>query len=152
MAYILHVRVELSVPDMPPVGEWPGGAKLELPEGASQIDSPLERLENHYSSRGAPGPYFAMCLVVKDQGDDLREWVDYHRSIGAEKFYIFDDNSSVPALLEVQDLIHAGESTDLNFLHLSYVHVRSTQWILHPQCQHVALAFCMRSLNTGFHT
>lgn len=89
---------------------WPGGGKLELPEGASQISSsPQQRLENSYSSRASQGAYFAMCLVVKDQGEDLREWVDYHRSIGAEKFYIFDDNSSIPALHVVEDLVHAGQ-------------------------------------------
>lgn len=50
-----------------------------------------------------------MCLVVKNQGDDLREWVDYHRSIGVEKFYIFDDNSTIPSLVVVEDLVDAGE-------------------------------------------
>lgn len=50
-----------------------------------------------------------MCLVVKDQGEDLREWVDYHQRIGANKFYIFDDNSSVPVLPEIEDLVKSGE-------------------------------------------
>jgi hypothetical protein len=49
-----------------------------------------------------------MCLVVRDQSEDLREWVEYHRALGAGKFYIFDDNSTAPARQEVSDLVEAG--------------------------------------------
>lgn len=88
----------------------PAGGKLELPEGASLVNSsPQERTDNRYSSRVPHGAYLAMCLVVKDQEDDLREWVDYHHSIGVEKFYIFDDNSSIPSLVGLEDLVDAGE-------------------------------------------
>lgn len=83
---------------------------MELPEGAALVSSsPHERSDHRYSSRVPHGAYLAMCLVVKNQGDDLREWVDYHRSIGVEKFYIFDDNSTIPSLVVVEDLVDAGE-------------------------------------------
>ena len=32
----------------------------------------------------------------------------YHQAIGIEKFYIFDDNSSVPVAAELQDLMQQG--------------------------------------------
>ena len=53
--------------------------------------------------------YLAVCLGVKDQNEDLREWIGYHRSIGIGKFYIFDDNSSAPAAEALQDLVQEGE-------------------------------------------
>ena len=53
--------------------------------------------------------YLAMCLGVKDQNEDLREWIEYHRSIGVGKFYVFDDNSTVPAADALQDLIQEGK-------------------------------------------
>ena len=53
--------------------------------------------------------YLAMCLGVKDQNEDLREWIEYHRSIGVGKFYVFDDNSTVPAANALQDLMREGK-------------------------------------------
>jgi hypothetical protein len=35
---------------------------------------------------------------VKDELDDLPEWIEYHRRMGVSKFYVFDHNSSVPML------------------------------------------------------
>jgi hypothetical protein len=32
--------------------------------------------------RAIRGQDFAICLLVKDQNRDLREWVHYHRSMG----------------------------------------------------------------------
>ena len=60
--------------------------------------------------RDAEEAYLAVCLGVKDQNEDLREWIEYHRSIGVGKFYVFDDNSTVPAAAELQDLIQEGKS------------------------------------------
>ncbi len=53
--------------------------------------------------------YLVVCLGVKDQNEDLREWIEYHWSIGVGKFYIFDDNSTVPAASGLQDLIQEGK-------------------------------------------
>lgn len=53
--------------------------------------------------------YLAMCLGVKDQNEDLREWIRYHQSLGVGKFYVFDDSSIVPAAEDIQDLIQEGK-------------------------------------------
>ena len=66
--------------------------------------------------RDAEEAYLAVCLGVKDQNEDLREWIEYHRSIGVGKFYIFDDNSTVPAAAELQDLIQEGKSPEGKFM------------------------------------
>ena len=65
-----------------------------------------------------------MCLVVKDQSDDLREWIEYHMNLGAGKFYIFDDNSTSPANQGIMDLVEAGMAcTDTaSRLHMGSIH------------------------------
>lgn len=59
--------------------------------------------------------YFAMCIAVKDQHADIREWILHHARIGAGKFYIFDNNSTTPMLDVMKDLVrptlHAAAST-----------------------------------------
>ena len=52
--------------------------------------------------------YFAICLCVKDQQKDIREWIEHHARFGASKIYIFDDNSSTPMISEFSDLVESG--------------------------------------------
>lgn len=42
-----------------------------------------------------PEGYVALCVIVKDQAADLREWLQYHRWIGISRVYLFDNNSTV---------------------------------------------------------
>ena len=70
-----------------------------------------------------PSEYLAMCLAVKDQHADIREWLEHHQRLGVGKFYIYDNNSSRPMLPEFFDLVrlceaglHQASSTPL--LHL----------------------------------
>ena len=51
--------------------------------------------------------YVAMCLAVKDQHADIREWLEHHMRLGVGKFYIYDNNSSRPMLPEFFDLVGA---------------------------------------------
>lgn len=91
-----------------------GKSKLELPEqealtpGATSAHRAGPGLKR---KRDPTGAYLAVCLVVKDQSEDLREWLDYHRRLGVGKFYIFDDNSSVLAATVMEDLIVSGDSS-----------------------------------------
>lgn len=72
-------------------------------------EPPPPKMPTEQIVRDAEEAYLAVCLGVKDQNEDLREWIEYHRSIGVGKFYIFDDNSTVPAAPGLQDLIQEGE-------------------------------------------
>ena len=36
---------------------------------------------------------------------DLREWVTYHVELGVSRFYIYDNNSSMPLMNELTDFI-----------------------------------------------
>jgi len=41
-----------------------------------------------------PQYYLAVCSVVKNEGPYFREWIEWHRNLGVEKFYIYDNESS----------------------------------------------------------
>ena len=63
-----------------------------------------------------PRTFLALCLVVKDERRDyLREWIEYHRRLGCEKFYIFDNNSTTPLMLGISDYVTSG-IVDYQFL------------------------------------
>lgn len=55
-----------------------------------------------------PDGYIAICAIVKDQRKDLRYWIEYHRWIGIDKFYIFDHNSSRSLLPGLMDYARTG--------------------------------------------
>ena len=49
-----------------------------------------------------------MCAVVKDQNADVREWLDWHLALGVGRIYFTDNNSSVPMLAQMADLVASG--------------------------------------------
>jgi Glycosyltransferase family 92 len=54
--------------------------------------------------------YLGFCLVVKDQNEDLREWVNYHYAMVVSRFYIYDDGFAgpTPAGAVLQPLMDSG--------------------------------------------
>ena len=41
-------------------------------------------------------PQIAICLIIRDENEYLEEWLDYHRSIGIDHFFIYDNESKEP--------------------------------------------------------
>ena len=39
-------------------------------------------------------PYLSMCAVFRDEGPYLREWVEFHRLMGVERFFLYDHYSA----------------------------------------------------------
>lgn len=54
-----------------------------------------------------PEYYLSICCIVKDENDYLSEWLDYHRKIGAEHFYIYDNGSKQPVKEVINSLGYA---------------------------------------------
>jgi hypothetical protein len=52
--------------------------------------------------------YLSAFLMTKDENRYLREWVAFHRTQGFEKFYIYDNLSSVPVSQTLEKEITAG--------------------------------------------
>ena len=59
--------------------------------------------------------YVSACLIFKDEGPFLKEWLDYHLTIGVEHFYLYDNNSSDNYLEIVQPYIDKGLVTLVNW-------------------------------------
>jgi Glycosyltransferase family 92 len=38
-------------------------------------------------------PYLAICAVYRDEAPYLREWIEFHRLVGVERFYLFNNLS-----------------------------------------------------------
>jgi hypothetical protein len=37
--------------------------------------------------------YLAACTMYRDHARDLREWIEFHRLVGAERFFLYDNGS-----------------------------------------------------------
>lgn len=38
--------------------------------------------------------YLAVCAIYRNEGPYLREWVEFHRLVGVEKFFLYDNRST----------------------------------------------------------
>ena len=46
------------------------------------------------TSEASPsGTYLAVCGIYRDEARYLREWVEFHRLVGVERFYLYDNGS-----------------------------------------------------------
>lgn len=52
--------------------------------------------------------YCSFCLIVRDDHNYIREWLDYHLALGVEHFYITDNNSNPPLESTIKDYIEKG--------------------------------------------
>jgi hypothetical protein len=39
-------------------------------------------------------PYLSVCAIFKDEAPYLREWIEFHRIVGVERFFMYDNDSS----------------------------------------------------------
>jgi glycosyl transferase family 92 len=44
--------------------------------------------------QGPPAPYLSICMMYRDGAEYLREWVEFHRLVGAERFFLYDNGST----------------------------------------------------------
>ncbi|KAK9832547.1 hypothetical protein WJX81_008051 [Elliptochloris bilobata] len=54
-------------------------------------------------------PSVAICVLHKDQNEDVEEWLDYHLGLGVSKVFFMDNNSTVPireALSKYESVVH----------------------------------------------
>lgn len=52
--------------------------------------------------------YFAICAMMKNEHLDIREWIEYHKTIGTGKFYLFDHGSVPPMIDIIFDYVSSG--------------------------------------------
>jgi hypothetical protein len=44
-------------------------------------------------SRQQRGAYLAVCAIYRDEATYLREWIEFHRLVGVERFFLYDNGS-----------------------------------------------------------
>jgi hypothetical protein len=57
----------------------------------------------------------SICGYCKDETDYLEEWVNFHRYVGVEHFYIYDNLSIIPVKETLDKYIKAGLVTVIDF-------------------------------------
>lgn len=66
----------------------------------------LKRLLKRDSTQ--PSFYLAVCAIAKNEGPYFREWIEWHRAKGVEKFYIYDNDSTDSAKSVLAPYIESG--------------------------------------------
>lgn len=60
------------------------------------------------NNRSTPEHYLAVCAIAKNEGPYFKEWIEWHRKQGVEKFYIYDNESTDHTKQILQPYIHSG--------------------------------------------
>ena len=55
--------------------------------------------------------YISVCAIFKDEGCYLKEWIEFHKIIGIEHFYLYNNFSSDNYLEALEPYIQAGDVT-----------------------------------------
>jgi Glycosyltransferase family 92 len=62
------------------------------------IDPPANWLERAYRKPPADGAYLAACAVFHNEARYLREWLEFHRIVGVERFFLYNNASTDDSL------------------------------------------------------
>ncbi len=60
--------------------------------------------------------YLSLCLIIKDENQYLKEWLDYHILLGVDHFWIYDNESSEPVARSISEYIK-NEWVTVNSIH-----------------------------------
>jgi Glycosyltransferase family 92 len=75
--------------------------------------------------------YLAICAIYRDEAPYLKEWIEFHRLVGVEKFFLYDNKSADGHLGVLEPYIEAG---------IVVFH----DWPHSPNGQHSAYEHCLR--------
>ena len=59
--------------------------------------------------------YATICAIAKDEEPFIKEWAEYHLSVGFEHIYVYDNNSAVPISKTLSEHMDAGLVTVIDF-------------------------------------
>ncbi|MCD7878371.1 MAG: glycosyltransferase family 92 protein [Candidatus Gastranaerophilales bacterium] len=72
------------------------GIKMSFCMGWRFIPRPLvnNNDDNLLIKNSMPQVYLSIAAIMKNEGSYLKEWIEYHRLVGVERFYLYDNESS----------------------------------------------------------
>ncbi len=73
-------------------------------------------MNQHHSDNKMEKKYdVSVCAIFKNEGPYLKEWIEYHKIVGIQHFYMYNNNSNDDYLAILQPYIEAGDVTFLNW-------------------------------------
>jgi glycosyl transferase family 92 len=57
------------------------------------VDPPDPAPAGSPDERAAGTPYLSICATYRDEAPYLREWIEFHRLVGVERFFLYDNGS-----------------------------------------------------------
>lgn len=88
--------------------------------------------------------YLSVCAIAKNETPYLEEWVNFHRVVGVEHFYIFDNESDIPVKNTLSKYVESGLITVINYpgksmqmpsyTHCLNVYGKDNKWIAFIDC------------------
>jgi hypothetical protein len=75
--------------------------------------------------------YLSVCAIYKDEARYLREWIEFHRLVGVERFFLYDNGSTDDHLNVLAPYIEEGT-------------VFLRRWFVPEQAQNAAYDDCLR--------
>ena len=55
--------------------------------------------------------HISLCIMFKDEAVYLREWIEYHKMVGVDHFYLYDNNSSDAYESVIENYLKEGSIT-----------------------------------------
>lgn len=52
--------------------------------------------------------YFSICAIFKDESLSIKEWIEYHKLIGVEHFYLYNNKSTDSSVSILQEYVEEG--------------------------------------------
>ena len=75
----------------------------------------------------------SICCMIRDEGKYIKEWIEYHKLIGCEHFYLFDDLSSDNTREVLEPYIQSNLVERIECGHREATHIRR-QSLSYQEC------------------
>jgi Glycosyltransferase family 92 len=112
---------------------WIAAEGHELWAAAPPTDAvPAAEANGATASAAVPPDYLAVCGVYRDEAPYLREWIEFHRLVGVQRFFLYDNKSTDDHLEVLQPYVEEG----IVVLH---------DWPHFPAGQHSAFEHCLQA-------
>lgn len=68
----------------------------------------IELMNRIEKEQTPPTHYLSVCAIAKNEGPYFKEWIDWHRNHGVDKFYIYDNESTDDTRTILEPYIESG--------------------------------------------
>ena len=73
--------------------------------------------------------YLSICAIYRNEGEYLREWIEFHRLVGVERCYLYDNLSTDSHREVLAPYVEQGIVAASGWPHTSALYSRSTSCV-----------------------